>query len=169
MTTNSMKNSKLSLSNRDKKSSIANAYAILNMQKKLEKYGFLVDDFKKKNSFSLYFTVFDIIRNAMLAIIIVFSTKQPFLQIILISSINIAMIIYILIFNPFENKKTFILTIFNEFTLCSVCLICVFIANLDRVQNEDNKLKFNAGWFLFYIDLTFKIIISINFFIELLM
>jgi hypothetical protein len=151
--------------------SLTNSPVPLQNEKKTElkmNYLVLYKDFKQEKPKYAYFMIIDLIRHLLLASILVLMFKHPYVQIILINSLNLFMFIYLLIVRPFSRLKDIIQNTVNEMMVSICTCACTYLAYLDRIGDMNVAKRMNAGWVIHYVNMILMFFFTTIFFVELL-
>jgi hypothetical protein len=134
----------------------------------INNFGILYKDFKQDKRRYAYYMLYDVCRNILLAILLVFFQSYPYEQAVAISSINTLMLLYLIIMRPFNKTKDAVLNTFNEFMVAICCYACLYIAYLERNEDFDTEKRLNAGWVIYYVNMLLMMFFTLVFIVDLL-
>jgi len=112
-----------------------------------EIYGNIIEDLKieDENLICRYYYPFYMIRRLFYAVILIVFIDFPYIQLILILSTNsFPMLLYLVIYMPFEKTLTNVLNIFNEAIIFTSYLIILMI----NLGEAETNAQMNIGWLL---------------------
>jgi hypothetical protein len=145
---------------------------ISNIDKKnaaiINNFSILYLDFKQKKSRFAFYIVFEMCRNIVYAVILVFFQSYTYEQAIAICFLNTFMLLYLIIIRPFSKRKEAFLNTFNELMLNSCCYSCLYMAYLERIEDFDNEKILNAGWVIYIVNMLLIILFTLIFVVQIL-
>lgn len=109
------------------------------------KYHVLIRDFKS-NHYNQYQIINFIARIFLISVTVVILYGYAFLQMTIISIINLIYLVQIFSFKPYRKKFDFYFSMFNEICLNGGFFASYILAFLDIKRNLDLSMRIDLGW-----------------------
>ena len=134
-------------------------YTTKNNRNYLGKYQVLIRDFQS-NNYNQYQLINFIARLFLISVTVVTLYGHAFLQMTIISIINLIYLVHIFSFKPYRKKLDFYFSMFNEICLNGGFFAAYILAYLDIEGNLDLSMRIDLGWvYVFsYISLMISLI-----------
>ena len=128
------------------------------LQGKKTRFDCLNNGLNHANKGQSFYLLFDVMRQTLIAFMIVFLFDNPITATGIINFINFIFFMLILFIQPQKEKIDLIQTIINEFCVNSACFAAMALAIMERTGNEDPDMKLQVGWIIVAANITFMVI-----------
>lgn len=115
------------------------------------------------------YLLFDVMRQTIIAFIIVLFFENPIAAMGMINFINLIFFVFLVFLQPQKSKMDLIQTILNELCVNLACFASMALAIMERTRNDNPALKFNVGWIMVAANITFLIVFLSRFFVTILL
>lgn len=130
-----------------------------------EKYAVFFKDFKEGKFIHQNFLVFDLLRQILLAITIT-AGMEALTTIIIFSVLNCIFILFLIIVQPFKERREFLQNLVNEICLIMSCGASLRLAILDLEKNYDFEYRMQIGWIVVAANMTLIYCFIVRFIFE---
>ena len=148
--------------------SSSSTYA-LSLQKKKNRFDCLNNGLNHLNKGQSFYLLFDVMRQTLIAFMIVFLFDNPITATGIINFINFNFLVLIIFIQPQKAKIDVIQTIINEVCVNLACFATMVLAIMERTGNDgDFNIKLKVGWIFVAANITFMIVFLVRFFFTIL-
>ena len=122
----------------------------------LDRYEIIYKEYNLNSVFSKYFTMIDLSRLCLFALIVACFYESPLFQIIIMNLIEWIYVIFTLKKSPFQTWHSLISFIGNEILLMIILFCCLIIELSDQTGQRNYVRKEELGWTIIYSNFTFR-------------
>lgn len=105
-----------------------------------------------------FFLFFDVMRQTLIAFMIVFFFNDPIIALIVINIGNLNFLMLIIFIKPQKNKLDLIQAIINELCVNFACFACMALILMEKIGDNDPKRRIDVGWIIVFANIVFMVV-----------